>query len=519
MKNINFLSITLKGCVILALLLAISTIFLMTLEYDESWILASTKQLVTKDYFPRVDPVLTTGGVYIPIVGVFSSMGLPTHLAGRLFSLLSLSLLLFFIHSISKDWFSKSEQKLILLTMIIGAPGTIFLGGMAYGITAATLLFLISVHYFISTPPHLAKCWILSGVGLALAAATRATYVPLLPILLFWCLTNEHRRKTYFRAAFLSTLVAILFFVLFVTLQTFLSYAHLEHPLDGLRSYFSSTGAKGGIPRPPRIISFLVKGSLFIPIPLVISALYLTWKEEESSLQKSFLQILTLSGLLLGGFWVIRSPFQHIRYIWPAILFYYIVFGVYIGRLYGWFSRKYPDSPFINLCMLLPIGLNIGSFLNVIRLVALGAGMQTNSGGVESLENHFKAFHLIQEQRKIVDYLKNYTQKKDVIVAFHLPFEWSQMQLSFLSSRQISSLKKWKDQGVSPSLIISHRFSPLTLHGKKWLLENCNYLEEIGGYKIYSPKAQHLHPPILETALEFQLSRFELSRELSLSGS
>lgn len=169
------------------------------------------------------------------------------------------------------------------------------------------------------------------------------------------------------------------------------------------------------------------------------------------------------------------------------------------------------------ICLLVAAGLFAQTLLANTRLVALGAGMQTNSAGQELLENHFKAFWLIREQHEIVRYLQENTEPDATLVAFGLPGQWGRLQLALLSDRNIVELEEWTLGRAAPDYIVAHRYSNVNADGRAWLNANADLLENIKGYEIY--KARTAVAPLgFDTAIDPQLYRFSLPRTLTLSG-
>lgn len=503
-------------------MLCVATIFTMTVEYDEAWIAASTIRLINGDLYPEVVTVFTTGGLYTLVVGAASALGLPPIIVARLLAFASLAGVFVIIHRLAKNWFDLNEERRLVLLMAIAAPGTLTLGAMGYGIVPAMLAFLCAVLAWESYPDKTLKRIALTGLFLGLAMATRLTFVPVLPVFLIWSAANLQSPKANVAAGGASAVLALLILIVCLAIQFELSNKGALPFDQAVANNLSSTGAGAGMPTAARFLSFIVKGTLFVPISLVLLVIAIAWgrrfeADPAPAPYETFVQILTLAGLAVAGFWVLKSPFQHVRYIWPAVFLFYLGGGIYLAELVGRLLRDGAKQQAVLACAIVAVGLFGQSFVSNVRLTVIGAGMQTNAAGQELLENHFKAFRLIREQDKVVAYLKANTEADARMVALGLPAEWGRLQLALLSEREIVELEKWTGADDAPQYFVAHRFSNLNDPGRVWLNENAALLARIDGYEIYRAAADAA-PPDFDTTIDYQLYRFTLPRAQSLTG-
>lgn len=506
--------------IITAILTSLSTIFLMTVEFDEAWILASTLRLVAPSAPPDVTTVYTTGGAYTLLLTPLAAIGIPIHLAGRLLSFLALLAIASMTYRLSAHWSQTTKSRLIIVAMIFAAPGTMILSGMAYGIVPATLLFLAAVHLWLMLPADDHRRWVGVGLLFGAAIATRVTFLPVLPLFVIWSLLSRERITTHLRSAIFASIIALLFFAILLVLQSYL--ANITTEANNVAVNLSSTGATSDLPRPTRLVSFIVKGTLLIPIPLAACCLFITVDRhftgtDNKSLSESYVQLLALAALAIIAFWILRSPFQHLRYIWPAILFFHLIGGVYLAELTNWLDHSKFNWRWKMAGALIPIAIAAGTFPASARLITLGAAMQTNTAGQSHLEHHFKAFRLIQEQNNMVSYLKTQIREEEEILELGLSGEWSAMQLSLLSGRSIHRPDAWVTDTVSPTVIITHAFSNLSTEGQLWVEEHGERIAQIGGYSIFRFEKPISFPDI-ELTLPEQKYRFGFPRGQSLSG-
>ena len=508
-------------CVQLALALSVLNIFLMTVEYDEAWILSAAQEIGNPESIPSVTPVFTTGGIFTLSVRFLSATGIPIHILGRLFSLLCFCGLLFLLYKFTWEWFASNTERLIVLTVAVAAPASIVLGSMSYGVMTATVCFFVGVYAWITLPERSSKRWLITGLAIGFAAATRATYVPLVPAIFLWSLTSREKRRNHLVDSLMATSLAGGLFLSSISLHVYMSStSHPESFAGVLKMYFESTGAGGDPTKLPSILSFLVKGTLFMPLPIFLVCGYLSWfgGSSESSKERNFLQILTLSSAILFAFWIVRSPFQHVRYVWPAVFFSYATLGIYVAHLYAWIRAYHANSRAYLLCLIGPLGLAAASFVAAIRLIGLGAAMQTNSAGLESLENHFKLFYLIQEQNAMVRYLDEQIDEEAIVAALHLPAEWSELQLSLLSQKRIHRFNEWNKVGIEPSILLYHRFSAVSEEGLTWLDRKCDQIIQLRGYRVCYLGDAASQVAEVDFQLDTELNRFTLPKVLSLSG-
>jgi hypothetical protein len=505
----------------ISLLFSVATIFRMTIEFDEAWILGSTKELVTglNHSGTHSVPTLTTGGLHSLVLGLTTYMGFPIWTTARFFSLLCFCgiILLLIGHGRREDWTLNGKAMVLLLAL--AAPGSLILAGMGYGIVPGVFILLLSLWSWVDRKPGSWSRILITGFLLGLAVATRASLMPLIPAYVIWSLFQTSDRGRHFKDSTLSLLIALSIWAVLFGSHMFIGGSSFAV----LKTLQAATGTSSSLfaAAPSRLLSKLIKGGLFIPFPLLLGVLYFTWVHPlvDKGRTRSTLQILTIFGVLNLLLWGLRAPFQHLRYVWPAVFFFYLAGGALLAEI-STRHNKFELPPWFHHGCLVTVGAALCfAWLCSLRLILMGAAMETNSWGLSRLEYHFTPFLLIQEEKEMVDFLRTNTTKDDTIVTLYLPFEWGSHELALLSERKIWETPEWQEENVRPSILVTHYFAPLTSETKDWLLHHCDEVARIKGYQVLVPRASFFDEVAPITRLEpYGTARFDLYRKQSLTG-
>lgn len=503
-------------CLWAAGLLAVLVITLIGVEYDEMWIIASARGGFDAEVLPDIRSVMTSGGLHFYLVGL--THWLPVHplLVPRALSLISAIVLFYVILRQLAPWIQNGVEQRIVLVTCLAAPGTILMAGMGYGVMMATLLFLAGMSVALKSERISPSSAILAGVLIGAALATRWTLIPALPAILLWaCYSRGHLWHNILMSV-LGGVIAVAVFAAFVGVQASI----LSGGDDGV-SIIASLRASGAsddeLKSPARLYAFLIRLVTTLPMAMIVLAgvAYVSLRQEQQS--KRLITVLLGAAVLIAAAWILRSPWMHLRYIWPVYFMVALCAGLGLAALYRT-SQKLQRPELGLLAVGLPLAMAVAQMLIAVRLIAIGAGMQVNAAGYEDMENGFKPFQHIQEQREITRALQA-LDPEAVVGTIRMPFEYGVKELEFLSGREVIDYARADDRqlGMHPDYFLVHRFSPLNQTGYAWLETLGAPVQVIRGYTLYDvPQAVELPDPVT-VVLDPQLYRFTLPNRLSLT--
>ncbi len=509
------ISIVLWVFLISALFLAALSASLITVEFDEAWILSGSQRVASANLLPQPNTPITTGGVHMIVVAFATYFGAAPVAVARIMSIVSLILSLIIIDKILKRCKFDRIERLVVIAVSMSAPGTVLLGGMGFGVMPAFFFFLFSIYIWICNTDHNWKSVAIIGISLGISAATRWTFIPLIPtIILLGLLSKKNRFYLTFKTI-IGMCIAFIVFAAFVWAYINIAADTLE-TANSLEAGAGSAGITGSLPTSAQLISYVSKFSLLVPLPLIAATFLFAWVNPPLATSETlcFLRFLTAAALILFLAWVLRSPFQHIRYIWPSVFLLFLAFGILCARIYKIFVREQPKN-IVLIFFAIVLSFPAQTYIAALRLIVAGAAEQINAAGQDNLQNHFKPLHLIKEQNLITEYISQNMEAGDKILAIGIPGEWSGMQLSLLAQRDIQPLENWP-RGILPTHILVHRYSRIDTDGRNWLANNAVLLDEIVGYEIYRPINGSI--PDQNILINNEIYHYSLPRSQSLTG-
>jgi hypothetical protein len=518
--SVSFQHNVLFFSIVISAILALLFMTFMTVEYDEAWIIASARQAFDPAAVPQVPQVMTTGGLHFLLLGFAQTFGVDPMLSARAVSFFCVVLLFVLIYRRVGDWCHSRVEKLIIVATCCAAPGTIAMAGMGYGVSLALLLFLAGLVTLVRDPQITLRSALLGGVLIGMALATRWTFLPALPVIALVAFQSRPHLKTNLIHVVIAGATAVALFVGFFALQS--TMLEGTGPVEALSlaertaGNASAAGLTTHLPNPARTLAFLARFSAMLPISLIMITFlaYLALREDDRA-RRMLLVFIGVAVLITVG-WVLRSPFMHLRYIWPAYLFISLSAGLGLAYLYR--KSHEQNVPSVQaFAALMPVGLVFVQAVLMLRLVAVGAGMQVNAGGYDNLENHYKPFYLHSEERAIARYLAE-SAPGAVFGTLTLPDEQGAIELALLGQREIIDFRRANDVETRPDFMITHRFSGLNQTGDAWYSTLGEPVATVGGYTVYAlPTATDI-PNINSVLLPNELYRFTLTKVVSLTG-
>jgi len=165
---------------IMALGCSFVSVFVLSLGYDEAWILGSVHNLFSAGKFGQesVAGPPTTGGLYTLVEGVLNLCFGNNLWISRLFPLLCLLLLFQAVWTETRSFVQSRQAALVALCVVVAVPGTLTIAVQAYGVVPATLLLFYGARLwqwaFERNSWRMAAA---SGFLFGLAAATRVSFL------------------------------------------------------------------------------------------------------------------------------------------------------------------------------------------------------------------------------------------------------------------------------------------------------------------------------------------------------
>ena len=409
------------------------------------------------------------------------------------------------------------EQRIVMVTCL-AAPGTMILAGMGYAVVMAMLLFMSGMLVALKSERISFLSALLGGVLIGTAIATRWPLLPALPAILLWaCCSRNHLRNNIIMSL-IGSVVAVISLAGFVSVQTYLlGDAGIGNEGVSVAANLRATGVSRELTPPGRMLSFVVRFLTTLPLALILLSFFGYMALKQNRRAKRLIVVMLGAALLITAAWIVRSPWMHLRYIWPVYLMVALCAGLGLAALYRMADAV--GRPELRLLAVgLPVFLVFTQMLVALRVIAIGAGMQVNSAGYDNTEKHFKPFHHIQEQRAIVQQLKSFDQDT-VIGTIRMPYEFGANELAFLSDRIVIDYARASEAQAQmhPDYFLVHRFSPLNLKGQAWVETLGDPAWEIRGYTLYKMPEGIALPPAKDVVLDSQLYRFSLEKNLSLT--
>lgn len=491
----------------------------MGAEYDEAWIVASARQAFDANALPSVAPVTTSGGLHFLIIGVTHGLPISPLAVPRLMSLMSVvSLYIVILRTLRPMLHTSIEYRLLAVTCI-AAPGTVLLSGMGYAVVMAMSLFLSGILVVLRNERISLQAAVIAGVLVGCAIANRWTLLPAVPALALCAFVSRTHLWRNLCMCMLAGGVMVAVFLGLLFLQMHLMEGTGPSGSVSLSQNLGSAGVGRGLPSPARMYSFVVRFVTTLPVVLIFLAVaaLLAWRLKTQV--GRIIMVLLAAALLVTGAWIVKSPFMHLRYIWPAYMMVALCAGFALVALYRLaenLNRKEMGLAIVCFTAL----LCLSQLVVATRVIAIGAAMQINAGGYANLENHFKSFYHIQEQQAIVRYLKSMPPDTRVGM-IGTPPEFGAIELALLSNRRVFDFASSNMLGYegTPDIILTHRFSPFNDAGIKWVEMLGDPAMRIFGYSVYTYSSSEPLPSPQDVLIDAQLHRFSLERSVSLTGS
>lgn len=478
-----------------ALVFAFAGVFLTTLGFDEAWTLQGFESLSSsRSQGAAVDPRTTSGGLFAVTNMIVQELWGSKLWAHRMLSWLCLLGTCWMVVRWGPRGRSGRLSALIPAVMVVGVPGTLFLAASAYANTHALLLFLLTLQSM-RIPTKGIRKWIVCGVLAGLTAATRSEYIlGIVGIAFYLALRKGDWRRRLADSATVAAAGALTAFVCSALLQ-YLSPAHGS--LSGLAW---SAGVTGYLWDYPAILNKWLVGSFNFVLPLAAISSIAGWAMDRDSVPsvRGRWMILVIVGWLIWLAWLSRSPFAHLRYLWPSLASFAIVAGFGLARLHEWGAST--GNATARIASLVIAIAYAGSGLGAAARASLEGDsniITAESSGYAALD-YFRRFQHVQDQWATVDYIKKAfapDEKLGIIGA--------DRELSYLSGKRLQVLIDYSSDKITYAdlprriLVPSGTYYSLSRAGWNWIEGNCELEAQFGRYSFYKVIGDFPPPPFL----------------------
>jgi len=488
---------------IMALGCSFLSVFLLSLGYDEAWILGSVHNLFSEGNYSQ-DSLwgpTTTGGLYTLVEGVLYLCFGNNLWISRLFPLLCLLLLFQAVWTETRSLVQSRQAALVALCVVVAVPGTLTIAVQAYGVVPATLLLFYGARLWQwAFERNSWRMAVAAGFLFGLAAATRLNFlVIVLAIGVCLLLRPRDLLKNWRLPLLVLVFTGSVFASCFLTLNLFVSgEAFGPFRLAALSSGFLSS-------QPVNFALLLNKWELsyrLMPLPLwVAGSLAVHWSAKRTRVCSMQLELLIAFAWALWLVWMIKAPIAHLRYVWPALFLFAMFAGISLAQLFDWAGREKLQHVRIGL-LVTSVAFLVWTGGITLRQWILGDTnlLSWEYAGQMQLESYLSPKNS-QDQRRVLEYLETQVKGDEWIGVVG-----ASLELGFLSDKKIIPVSRVLDNTVQVSLpppkflILTPfigRYTHLSSYAAHWIEENCELDKQDGRYVIYRLKPGVVLDPVL----------------------
>ena len=471
-------------------LLCVAAVFLVTLGFDEAWILEGLRQILepeTPD--AAVVPVLTSGGLFafgqLVILALFG----PSLWVQRLFPLLCTAACVWIVSRWAAERSGGRRAGLLCAAVFLSTPGLVVLGSSAFACMPAFLLILLTAEASVA-PGR--STWRVVGVGVAagLAIATRLNAFPVLPALVLAAtlVAPGERRRRLTEAVAACGLAVVTAAGSYVALSALGPAALADHQT------VASGGGLQGLLNYPRLLNKWAISESFLPLSwlclAVFAGVFLARREVRAGRPLPAFALLVPFAVIAWLFWVLRAPINHLRYLLPALAGFGALMGLAVAALYEAGARREKLAPRL-LALTIALGFVVGSAGTATRDLVFGNGNVLSwEWAGQAPQSYFTRFRHVLYQRQAAAFLAANTEPDERVVAVG-----GARAIGYLARRPVLQIRDlvardlWHPERLPRRLIVTPivgHFLFLTGEGRHWLTENARLEAEFGGlYAFY----------------------------------
>jgi len=479
--------------VAVALFLGGSALFLMTLGFDEAWMLLGVQGLVENGVYGHdlAAGTANTGGLYTLVESLlFAVFGADLPVL-RIFSFASLLVLLGGIGRWTTFTYRSRTAGLLTAGVVLGVPGTLILGSTAYGTVPAVMLLFWGTFLWHRLKDTGHKRWLVCGAILGLGVATRLNCIFIFAALLGAALFSRERKQELRQAVATSLLGGLIASICHAIL---VNLAGSSEGIGLCRSLFDY----------PALMNRWLVANAFLPLPFLVATtigyVFLDRMKRTVGMDVPEMGVQLLwFGWLSWGMWVLRSPIPHLRYLWPALAAFAFVLGICLAALHAW-GKLRNRSLAVTAALLLSLTFVVTGCVSTLRHLLMGeANLLLWEWSHEAPLTRFRRLHHLNSQHQMAGYLRRHVAEDEVVGVLGLDLE-----LTFLSGRTVRPFEWYRQRGMwGPEHLPLRLLVPpmvgtylhLDPHAIPWIEANCKLLAQFGAYSLYEVTGRYPDDP------------------------
>ena len=230
----------------------------------------------------------------------------------------------------------------------------------------------------------------------------------------------------------------------------------------------------------------------FLPVALAIAVSIVPYYACSNLFRfRQYLILALAAAWALLSFWLFLSPIPHLRYIWPALMVFFLILGICIGALYQ--AGTYRGIKWMRIsALVITIALQCASVIAATRQIASGnSDILSWEWSRETELQPFSAFKQASMQRTFADYLVgNLPQDEQVGVL------GACITLRYLTGLECVGFEEWKrglvDLRKPPRFIVIDTMMGTYLYPDSEafskLISNSEIVYSNGGYSLREVK-------------------------------
>jgi hypothetical protein len=479
------------------LFLVLAAIRFLTVEADESWNLLSIGHLIGGP-FAGIGvlsvPVSTSGGLY-------AVMHYPLMLAGtsveihRMISFVFAGLTITAVYLIIRAQSARTWVALFGVVAFLTMPGLLLQAGLATAEIMATFLVIVGAWYWTDRGSLTVAGSVLSGLLFGLACATRTSALIVLPAIIAW--GALYRRS--FPRPMTNTLIAcgvacVVFILGTATLYALFRGTNEANFGDTATIFGYATGvtAKRGLTS--WMAYFLASNNLVPTFVIAVTAIALGLGLPAGSFAKArpLCALLVLIGLIGWAGWILRAPYPHVRYLYPALPALWLAASILLLEWLTELDRGRPRllleaGVIVAFAAQFVISLRQVYYGETLAIVYEAVGVAPIRGAATHAGKRVPPFEARRDQNKIGSILSGLDGNKRIC---GLMKELS-YPLTLLTGVRVESLLDQSEHtqtGKCDYLIVFPAEKNIWIPSRQaneWIINNTKLYAQVGDYSLY----------------------------------
>ncbi len=483
------------------LIVATSSLWLMTLGTDEAWNLNGLRSAIEADTPGLSSELIPTSGGLFAIANLIIQYVVGSQVwAHRLFSLLCYLALLMIL--VRQPWGCQSGvsspiSRWLLITPVLAVPGSAEISGMAVGSTSAVLLLVIVCVVWCRVPaPGIGRA-ILCGCLCGLSAASRFELILAVPALLLFLTIRRRIQARNGQRSNTSEVPEILFAV--IAAAVFIANVALMNGFQIGEQLAYSTGLDS--PHKflfyPLLLNKVLVAQSFVPFGILVMLSVLPFWASTNAVagqQSRNLSLLLLTiAWVLACAWFLQAPVPNFRYLWPSLVCFSIPAGFVMRDLYETATAESQALRKIG-CLAIASALVAGSTAGSLRSVTMGEQDYVSwEWSREQCADWFYGFQHVKDQNAAAAFVRELPADA-IVTCFMYPYP-----LRYITHRPILRMNDYaKEQSKHPGRLFlvlepgTGIYEHLSPGAWLWMEEHCQLQAQFGRYSIFEVPAESL---------------------------